>query len=363
MNKAILPLVITLFLMQSGYAQYTKDIRVQEIKDNYIIYNTLEYRWLGNVSINASNLNIDILYHDVIRRQSFKTEADVINYLLSNGYATIIDTQKASQKEIEAENSAKNAEIGVWKKDEPKNKGGILRWIKNNYKSIITFILGSGFIGFIYSNRKKINQWYYERKINLLVLGEPSAGKTALIKVISDEHTTEQFILSLSPTIAEKDFTGSKIYRGRYEFIPMMTDISGGDYGLKAEMISSDKNNAIIYVLSFTQKNNSSDFDDKYMNVQLGALRAQFGQIINLKKPLIFILFINKFDLLSKNQPEDTSSSETKKKIMEAFNDHINEVKIKGKQHNIAIEVIIGSCVKRWNTHGLLDKITNNIKK
>ena len=306
--------------------------------------------------VDTTNLRIDKKYVDII--MSLPEEKKKREFILSMGYAQLNDLTKAIKTEIEAENEAREKQIGVW---EPTTLQQIWNWIKKHIFSILSFIGLGSFILFF----KKIKRWWIEKKINLLILGEPSAGKTALCKVLSDDDTTEDSILRLSATVAKRNYDGLVIRHGIYEFVSKMCDSPGAKYDLKSELINKDIKKAIIYVVSFTQENKGTNKDKDYMNVQLGALRAQIGQIVAIKnkhfyskKPILFILFINKFDLLSTANPDDTSSAEIVKQIKEDFKQHIQAV----QQSEIPYEIIIGSCSKKWKTSNIMDKIIRKIK-
>ena len=96
------------------------------------------------------------------------------------------------------------------------------------------------------------------------------------------------------------------------DIYPYLFDNQGDNYGEMIDAINkfglkkSDKK-VMVYVISFTQKNSSSDFDYKLANSQISKAAVLIKSLKtsrSLKKVKKIIVFFNKCDLLYDNETE-----------------------------------------------------------
>jgi GTPase SAR1 family protein len=238
-------------------------------------------------------------------------------------------------------------------------------------------LIGFGF--FTWIGRLIYRKLFIERQLKLLIIGEPSTGKTALYKTLSNENVTKDEILSLIPTRHINVSKPQKIPHGKYEIIPELRDMPGSDYSGIWENLFGKRKHAILFVLAAVQDNffkkvngawekqkfTKSDIDSKYLDVQFGVLKAYLGGIsaksVKRKKPKIIIIFINKFDIFSNLKPSDSSSTQTAKEIRELFKEHIKFAENEAKKAKVKCKIIIGSTLKRWGTQEALETIKNEL--
>ena len=213
----------------------------------------------------------------------------------------------------------KKNEVGIWKIAE-KNKSFItLHSIYNKLKSFIISNLGRIikwiiFTGIGFSTLfLLLKKWISRRRIDTILMGGISSGKTTVLKRIEKPSITEGKLLTeVTTTKSGQIIKCDRIAYKNKDIYPYLFDNQGDNYGEMIDAINkfglkkSDKK-VMVYVISFTQKNSSSDFDYKLANSQISkaaVLIKSFKTSRSLKKVKKIIVFFNKCDLLYDNETE-----------------------------------------------------------
>ncbi len=359
-----------------------------------VIVSTANLRLIDSLK---SKYNYHVEYNNV-GQISFR------EYLLFNGYAQIVDTLKATKDELTNQKLAQEEKKGIWislnvvpKKIDSiinnrsdstfnntlaKKPSEIDSTNRTNNTSlsetvpsffsknagVLSLLFGSGLLvslsGFIFKFAQKR---YRSRKINLLFIGEPSAGKTALFKHFTHPNAPESFYSSPNPPSKIKATKIADLFAiGKYEITPTYTDTPGSKIAAIWDEFC-EKHNVIVYVLapvSIYSMNNKPDnyVDELYTSEQYGVLRTFLGALnslkLNIKKPKLIILYLNKFDLYSNNRPSDSSSEYIVEKYNKIFLRHIAYAKEECQKANVPFEVVINSSHKKW---GVREEIVHHI--
>jgi predicted GTPase len=334
-------------------------------------------------SVNVSNLElIDNLEKQPGYSTIYEIPFNPREFLLSKGYAKLKDTTKVIRSELEMQKKAQAARLGMWEKEVippdtskpiPATQTIVLKAIDQKPVDWSFWIITiTGFIGL--SGFLAIKKYFSDKRLNLLIIGEISSGKTSLLNTLLDPSIKKSTILSIKKSDIIVTVNSDKtIQCGRYKIQPILTDVPGSQYDHLYEKIVGNitdrifkRKSAIIFTLSPVKHNSQQEeiFDRDYKNVQLGILKACLGAISSnkpWKKPKVFLLFISKFDLISKAPLYDPASTADVKKIEEFFSEHIMLVKNELTKRKIPHEVIIGSSAEHWNTREVLTEICKHI--
>jgi hypothetical protein len=237
----------------------------------------------------------------------------------------------------------------------------IWRWI--NYGivgAVISFLLYLGYLRF-----------YVERRVRLLVIGKPSAGKTALLIRILNPKMDRQSIINLSPTkAAEKIIVKKPIRHGKFEIYPRMTDVPGSNVStVWDELLRSrfTRSHILLVTLATTETNqriNDNAYDEKYLNIQLGYIQALIEGAMGARKtrkPKVVIFFLNKFDLFSSYPPNDSGGFQAKTDFENIFKEHIASGMSALSKAGIKFHVIIGSALENWNCDLIIEMAGNDL--
>ena len=382
MFNRIFYISLVIFTILFHEISFTMDFRdIEKIENGKIIYS--KYNYSGKDSIDISDL---IVWEHINKeRKLFNTIywdwTDLRIFLLENGYAKLKDETKANIKEIDAQNKAKSNKIAIWKKGYSPSMD---QQKKTDWKSIfrffwklIIFLTSVGFIGWLI--KMGYRKYYIQRRFKLLIIGEPSTGKTALLYNLVDPQIPKAEILKLttSKAVTQKERLNC-IPRGKFEIIPELADVPGSSFATVWDNFLGNNNHALVMVVSPYKLNGittdgsiktlniDNDIDQKYIDIQQGYVQAYIEGGLGSKvtqKPKILILFISKFDIYSKYSPEDSASRITKDKILSLFKDHINSSKTAAQKAGIPFEIVIGSSVEKWNTEKVLDIVSYNLYK
>ena len=320
-----------------------------------------------NEPIDLSNLNLYVKSNRgyFINKDDIYDDNQIRKMLLEQGLAKIIDENIATKKEISYQKNAIKNEVGIWKIAE-KNKSFITlhsiynqikSFIKSNLGRIIKWIIFTG-IGFstLFLLLKK---WISRRRIDTILMGGISSGKTTVLKRIEKPSITEGKLLTeVTTTKSGQIIKCDRIAYKNKDIYPYLFDNQGDNYGEMIDAINkfglkkSDKK-VMVYVISFTQKNSSSDFDYKLANSQISkaaVLIKSFKTSRSLKKVKKIIVFFNKCDLLYDNETEFIKN----KKNIEALYKKTTDYK---EIYDYADTIIYGSALKGWGIDDVKDEI------
>ena len=284
----------------------------------------------------------------------------VINFLLENGYARIVDESKSTDQEIKSQQKAQDNKCGVWSgNEEPVGSGyipekGILKkiyeftintynnnwWIRWIIAPVISF-------SFVVSVIFKVYKFIVKsRKIKILFAGDKSAGKTTLKIAYMEPYRSEAYLLDNNPT---RTIINKKISRDdndkKITVYADSIDYPGDDYYVvlntlnKKNGFNAFKKTYVILVLSPTRTNNKEELDEEYILDQFNTVSKLWAAVIksnSTTKITKFVTFVNKCDLFS-----------NKEDLEKVFSRHIKVLNDTCAEKGIAYETIIGSSVKR----------------
>ena len=101
-----------------------------------------------------------------------------------------------------------------------------------------------------------LEKLYIERNVDVLIIGEPGAGKTGLFHSLINPDIPETEILKLSASgkinVKRKR---TSIPMGKFHIIPKLLDVPGSQYAAINEQIVGTKHHALVVVVSFTRTN------------------------------------------------------------------------------------------------------------
>jgi GTPase SAR1 family protein len=334
--------------------------------------------------VKPTELNIDnIRYSDEMG--NFFLSADVADSklridLLSWGYASIVDESKATDAEKQAEHSARAAHLGIWKSPSPPSQPTdttvpspsvgvkstsswnlpspevILGWLWKALVTLATFSVIQFYV----------RKWRKERKVQLVLVGHKSAGKTCLLRRIVDGKVSKDVLLNMRPSTGVERVRAAKpVFRGKLEIWPEAIDVAGNAYGEIWDALLARNKKAVVAVLATDERNGNQAIyniqkgegvNSELMNIQFAWMQWLAGSLASNKvpKPTIMIIFINKFDMYSNFSSEDSAGRSTKARLEAYFKKHIDVVQTTAKAANVKCEVFFGSAVQDWNIEEML---------
>lgn len=402
-TRTLLFTATLLFITVSVFAQDGKQlIRVTKIDNSgitYVIYEAGEQRKQDITDLNLSpTLQNTIPYQLAAEWPETK---DLKLILLKYGFASLKDEQSSDEKYRAAQQRAVAGRFGIWKTPTPPPTPSpeptqsqtpqvestssatpepsptpepsrlwedftstLLSfwerfwWLIN--LSVVGVILGGLLVHFY-------PKLFLEKRLRLLIIGQLSAGKSALVLRIFDSTATRDDILNLSPTQAATRIKNVKPIRwGKYEFFPVMNDIPGSAFAsvwdsMMPSMFQRGPH-AFVLVLAATKAKlaEQGSFDQRFLDFQLMYTQAFIEGPLGAtrsKKPKCVVIFLNKFDLVSSHTPKDSASAEALGQFRSVFKDHTDIAKLAGDRARIPIIVIEGSALEDWNCGNVIDKI------
>lgn len=382
----ILLFVVILLNFTEAEAQRYKRGIVTKIENGKMFID--QYGFSRERIIDVSDLTLidRIENKDEIFNTFYREPLDFRILLLVKGYAKLKNEAKAESSELEAQNKARAKKIGVWrvqKKIQPPSKTKSTDSKGINWNKLFGFLWnlvivlgGFGILGWL--AKKAYKKVYIQRKFKLLIIGEPSTGKTALLYNLVDPNVSRDTILQLTESKAISRKQRNKVIpKGKFEIIPELADVPGSAFASVWDSLLGTYNHALVMVVSpyrlngvmdgtIKDQNIDSKVDQKYVDIQLGYVQAYIEGGIgakSTKKPKVVIMFISKFDLYSKLHPGDSASQKAVQKIFDIFDEHIKSAKSAAKKAGIRFETIIGSSVEKWNTERVLAIVTDQLYK
>jgi hypothetical protein len=392
------PLVVILFLTTLVCSTETTALAAQSDTRDYLIIRKIEggkiiyekYDFSGQQELDVSDLTVwDKADHETLFNTFYYTSQDLRILLLQTGNARLNDASKASPTEVGAQERAQSNGVGMWKRtssptptsnSSPGNESS--RWVEwSKYWPLVwqafVILASVGIVGAL--GRWLYKRFYIQRRVKLLLIGEPSTGKTSLQLTLIDPHISKNELLNLETSKAVLKKKGHKhIPRGKFEILPKITDVPGSAFGSVWDEVLESRSHALVilicpYRLNGLGKDGSrellnvvDDVDQRYVDLQLGYVQAYVEGLLGAKrtkKPKMVILFISKFDLFSKTPPDDSASDQITRQLRSVFSRHIDSAKSAARKANVPYELLIGSAVEKWNTDAVLAAVAKALYK
>lgn len=335
--------------------------KVREITESKLVYFKIEPTTIYEMDLSDIELSTPLLQELDLFPYFYSELPDFKLQLLRNGVGKLRNPRAASSSYQQAELDAKTTGQGVWA-----TKSTWWQYVWRAFR-----IVGAvGLLGFL--AKLLLKKLYYERKVQLLILGKPGAGKTALYKRLTEPHLPPTDLLSLTPTrVVARNKKKKPIAHGRLEIYPVLTDVPGSQFGVAWDQLIGGicrRVQALVLVVAPTKKSKLSSTDEKYdtryLDEQIGYLEAFVEGPLGsqrLTRPRVVILFINKFDLYAGRTPEDSASKQMVDELSKVFAGHIDRVVKSAQRAKVEHRIVMGSAAQNWNCHSLLGLVADGI--
>ena len=342
-------------------------ITFNEDKNENITANVYYKQDIYDEPINLSNLELyvkkGVSYN--IDKDAIYDDNKIRRMLLKSGLAKIIDENKTNKEELSYQAEAIKNGNGVWYTEESNKKlisahmifNKLILFFTSNLWKILKWIIftGIGVSTIYFFIKKQISK----RKIDTILMGSKSSGKTTVLKRIEKPNITEGILLAEATTTKEEQIVKCDriAYKNR-DIYPYLFDNQGDNYGKMIDAINkfgikkSDKK-VMVYVISFTQTDSSSDFDSRIANSQISkaaVLVKSFKTSCSLKKVSRIIIFFNKCDLLYSSEAEFIKNKQNIENKYKELTDY-QEIE------DYADAIIFGSALKGWGIEELKAEI------
>jgi hypothetical protein len=346
-------------------------IAIVDVYNDKIVYETYKSKGYKEYDLSGLVVSKEIVGKGDPFNRVYHRVPDFKQLLLQSGYASLEKPESARPEHLAAQESAKSENKGQWAGSKEKAAGFVklLRsWsisVWNFLKRWLPVAASIGLLSFVVKYLYK--KFYIQRRLRLLIIGEPSAGKTALYLRLLDPKVDKKKILELSPTRglqrAEKN---TFIPKGKFELYPCVSDVPGSAFSTVWDEFGKSRFHAIILVLAPTIQDSRTPavIDQKYIYTQLGYVQAYIeggmGSHI-AKRPKVIVVFINKFDLFSEVQPGDSAATSAEESLQEVFGEHIDSARMAGKKTGIPVYVLYGSALESWNCERIIDVVGQSL--
>lgn len=290
--------------------------------------------------------------------------------MLSNGYAKIIDEDKASKEELKSQKEAKKDKIGIWSDEyinehlsdnednvnNSNDKNEFWNWCKTALSNDwVTGLLGlipfGAIIVFIINRVRK-------KKKMILVAGDKASGKTTLQQAILYPTMNKNDLIDRTPTRSDN----TKLYvrdlnNKKFPLYVNIMDYPGDENHKVIDFLSSSfikrfKKYEIVLILSPTKSNKEPcKIDEQYIQEQEYTIKKLWAGLLKSKriiKPNHFYLYINKKDLFPYEDLEML------------FEKHIYYLKEACRTKRIHFNLQVGSIVERDGIHKIIENIKEN---
>jgi len=284
-----------------------------------------------------------------------------------------LTTSQPIEAETKAEQEGKDNRWGLWASLPEVNGTGAPTtnsdavglphtgaWVGRNLFNIVSVILALLGLSWI---AKIIDNWWQRKRVDIIMTGLPGAGKTDLWIAWRDEAAPDS---NSSPTSSLAESKMDPIPLGPKVLVPNVVDTAGADPASILNFMKRGRRRkrVLIFVVAPTRLNKSSSpaFDEDYILEQKGYSnlpRALIGARDRRLKPRLAIVFLTKFDLLSKSSPDDSTSASMKAQTLAKFDKIIASVESASRNNGVAFQLIVGSSrYRNWGVDILQKQVT-----
>lgn len=337
-----------------------------------------------NEIIDTSNL---VIYTDLINFIDYTIDEKIIydnekikEYLLYNGLASIIDENKATEKEKENQNNAIERGVGNWRSNDSnsitssgQDKSGInildiINWLIFFVKSRIYFLLSIliGILG-VGTIAGGLNIFWRRNNIDVIFSGEISSGKTTILKRLESPEISKAELLKITNTKGKEIKKGKRIAVGKKDIYPYFIDNSGQEYAKIFDSINKkffrNPHRILIITIALDPRNHINRQVDilnkRYLNSEMSKAVQMLSIVSESRtiKPLDrIIVFINKCDLVYEREEDmfHDNYSVAENLLKNTFDfELLND--LMGK--NNKIKIIYGSALKGWGLYSIKENM------
>lgn len=219
--------------------------------------------------------------------------------------------------------------------------------------------------------------YFHRHRVYLVLLGEPNTGKSWLWRRLVDPTASEIDIRQVLKSDAIARLKRSKIGMGKFEIVPIYTDVPGNQAGEQLSQLIDRKWFRLLQRLFFPQRRvwvillapttndespNAGDFgsiDRDDLNKQLGALKLYVGVLASKKtpKPDFVAICIAKADRFMTQAPNDTQSKAAHDQLITIFKDHITFLQTACKDREVPHVLVVCSALKGWGSKRILEAL------
>lgn len=335
--------------------------------------------------IDTANLKI---FPNLVNTCMFQIDKDIVydndklkEFLLLNGLAKIVDKNKATSEETEAQNYAKENMLGCWsqkKADFTENEGQLnnefsvlklINWLKTYYASIvyliIRFVIAVLGITFIISCLIK---FFRRNNVDIIFWGEIASGKTTVAYRLRKPEISKTELLQITSTKGTSINKAGRIAFGKKDIYPYLIDNPGQQYDKMFDKVNkgifSNPHQILLITIALGQGNETLDrhIDNPYLEGEISKA-VQIITIVTGSKKLkkssrTIILFINKCDLLYKNEQE-LFNDENKEKVNSCLKKAFDyELLLELEERNLQnVHRVYGSALEGWGISNIRDII------
>lgn len=213
-------------------------------------------------------------------------------------------------------------------------------------------------------------RFWIERHVTMSVIGLKGSGKSSVLGRFSHSHMTEEKVRGASPTIATEIFKRrNPIPMGRYEVFPTLHDNPGENWGAFFQSLATKsgyKRHIALLVLAPTDEIDATASNwrkDQYIQEQIGLAKGLIGGCLGaegIRKPELIIIYLNKFDLISRQSPDDSSSREKVSEFKNVFGSFLRQKIITSHERTSPtpiVRIVVGSALKDWGNKAILSAI------
>jgi hypothetical protein len=322
-------------------------------------------------NVDISGLRVDL---ECAQNAKLSTLANIRIDLIRQGCARITGVP-ASQAEETAQSQAQASHIGLWARPEPKPKPHpvswfrhVVEWVKKHQlisATTIGLILTAAaspwlirFVGWILA-------FFYRRRVDIIIAGARSAGKTGLWLAWKDEYNpgASGQITGLAPTAGVEKARIDDVTLEKWTLVPTLIDAGGAEPWHVLEAIQGTsafkramrrrRKRVLLYVVApcvDEQVATPEPFDENYIARQEGYTSlpmALIRQPDRKARPHLVIMFATKFDLLSKISPRDSDGKQAER-MATTFRQHRELVESTCRDAKVPFTWIVGSAKRTW---------------
>ena len=199
------------------------------------------------------------------------------------------------------------------------------------------------------------------------VIGLKGSGKSSVLNRFNNPHLTEDWVEKSSPTIArEKLPSRGPVPVGRFEVVAELNDNPGADWGAFFQTLATSRGVGVhiaLLVLAPTDEVVATPANwrkDEYVQEQIGFAKGLIGgclQARKISKPQLIIIYLNKFDLMSQQGPEDSLSRASVAEFKSVFGQFLGQKFITdrdGKGPAPIVRIVVGSALKDWGNKAIM---------